>query len=136
MNSRQIELLQASWRHASPIAETVVRLFYRRLFELAPGVRERFCTSMSEQSDHLLAATEELVNNVAGEQPVTGVVSGVDSFTQHEPVVADAWLWALEQEIGRCASEGACDAWREAIRSDAGTTFRLVALGEVALVGV
>lgn len=134
MNSRQIESLQASWDHATPIAETVVRLFYRRLFELAPEVRERFQTSMSEQSDHLLAATDEMVAGLGGETAVVGVVGKVDAFKEHEAAVIDAWIWALEQEIGRCASQGACDAWREAIQSESGTTFRLVALGELALV--
>ncbi len=135
MSPNEIELVQASWRHASPIADTVVRLFYRRLFERSPEVRERFHTSMSEQGDNLIAAVQELVDRLGQEEAVSGVVLSEQSFADQGEEVTDAWLWALEQEIGRCASEGARKAWRQAIRSDAGAAFKLVALGEVELVG-
>lgn len=131
MNSKQIESLQLSWQHATPIAETVVRLFYRRLFELSPELRERFHTSMSEQSDHLLAAIHDLVQNAGRTTFVASTRVDSKVCQPFEAHMTDAWLWALEQEIGRCASKGACDAWREAIKSDAGVTFKLVALGEV-----
>ncbi|QDT68368.1 hypothetical protein MalM25_12900 [Planctomycetes bacterium MalM25] len=135
MSPNEIELVQASWRHASPIADTVVRLFYRRLFERAPEVRERFHTSMSEQGDHLIGAVEELLSRLDQGDAVSGMVLSEQSFADRGEEVADAWLWALEQEIGRCASEGARNAWRRAIQSDAGVAFKLVALGEVELVG-
>lgn len=136
MSPNEIELVQASWRHAAPIADTVVRLFYRRLLENAPEIRERFHTSMSEQGDHLIAAVEELIERLDADDAVSGLVLSEDAFADRGEEVVEAWLWALEQEIGRRASEGARDAWRRAIRSDAGAAFKLVALGEVELVGV
>lgn len=136
MSPQQIELVQQSWAHAEPIVDTIVRLFYRRLFEQEPGLRDRFCTSMSEQGDHLLAATQDLVTNLANDASLVGLVGEVNDFNRQEANVIDAWLWAIEEEIGRLATPQVCDAWREAIRGEIGVTFKLVALGEVALVGV
>lgn len=42
MTPRQIELVQASWRRVLPIAEDAAQLFYARLFELDPTLRELF----------------------------------------------------------------------------------------------
>lgn len=138
MNPQQTELVRQSWAHAKPMAETIVRLFYRRLFEFEPQLRERFCTSMSEQGDHLLAATKDLVRDLANDpaEPPIGLVRKEEAFDRQSDRVATAWLWALGEAIGRRAAPAAGDAWREAIRSDRGATFRLVALGEVALVSV
>lgn len=134
MTPTQIELIQQSWRRAEPIAETVVRLFYRRLFEGTPDLRERFLTSMSEQSDHLLAATREMVEKLAANESLIGLVGAVDAFEERESALVEAWLWAIQHEIGRLATDPVCEAWAEAIRGEAGAEFKLVALGEVALI--
>ena len=124
MTPRQIELVRQSWNHATPIAETVVRLFYRRLFELAPGVRGRIQTSMCEQSDHLLEAVDELVSKIDSER------AGLE---RADATVVAAWTWSLQQELGRHADQAACEAWQSAFSTRAGLFLQEVALGKAVL---
>ena len=62
MTPRQVELVQQTWKQVEPIADTAARLFYRRLFEIAPEVRPLFKTSVSEQGDKLMKSLAVVVN--------------------------------------------------------------------------
>ncbi|MEO0529510.1 MAG: hypothetical protein AAF266_02920 [Planctomycetota bacterium] len=124
MTPRQIELVRESWNHASPIAETIVRLFYRRLFELSPKLRDRIQTSMCEQSDHLLEAVDDLVERIDTER------AGLE---RADAAIVEAWTWSFEQELGRHADQATCDAWQSAFSTRAGLFLQEVALGKVVL---
>jgi len=126
MTSRQIELVQRSWAAARPIADTVIRLFYRRLFETTPELRGRFCTSMSEQGDSLLAEVEGLVGRL-GDEASAAPLS--DAETEQ---VTDAWVWALRAELGRRCLKETAAAWREALAARASEPFHATALGAAA----
>ena len=55
MTPEQIALIQSSWAQVTPIADTAARLFYGRLFEVAPQVRSLFTGDMDEQGRKLMA---------------------------------------------------------------------------------
>lgn len=138
MTSSQIQLVQSSWEQASPIADTVVRLFYRRLFEQTPELREAIHTSMSEQGDHLLESLQDLLEALSREEILGCDEIGpvvVDSSTK-EDFVAEAWTWSLRQEVGRHAPPATCDAWRSVLQTEAGRQFVAVAVGEQQLATV
>ena len=42
MNSTQIELVQNSFKSVLPISDQAAELFYGRLFELDPAIRDMF----------------------------------------------------------------------------------------------
>lgn len=132
MSPRQIELLCDSWKDAEPIADTVVRLFYRRLFQQAPELRGKFRTSMSEQGDRLYAVVDCLVHALElGVEPASTPTPA--SMKQYGEVVAKAWTWTLRQELGRKAPLEARKAWRSLLKRPEATQLYAVAMGELEL---
>src|SRR3954466_2201936 len=56
MTPDQISLVQRSWIQLLPIADEAASLFYRRLFELDPSLRELFPEDLTEQRTKLMQA--------------------------------------------------------------------------------
>lgn len=108
MTPRQVELVQQSWARVEPIADTTARLFYRRLFELAPHVRSMFTTSVSEQSDKLLSTLTDIVDHLNELDAL-----GYDQSEQHA-VVSQSLIWSLEQSLGGAFTPEVREAWLEA----------------------
>ncbi|MEO1498271.1 MAG: globin family protein [Planctomycetota bacterium] len=127
MTPRQIELVQSTWADVEPIADTAARLFYRRLFEIAPEVRPLFTTSVSEQGDKLM---KTLAVVVAGLKKLETIVPAVEDLgrrhvdygvqSEYYDAVGEALLWTLEQGLGRAFTQEAREAWGEAYRTLAG----------------
>ncbi len=128
MSPHEIKLVCASWNEAAPVADTVVRLFYRRLFEIVPELRSRFRTSMSEQGDHLVAALDELTESlVSGETPCE-IPASINP--RYADAIAKAWTWTLRQELGRKAPIATRKAWRTMLSTPAAAPLYAVAMGE------
>ena len=66
MTPKQTELLQNSFKFVAPIASRAADLFYDRLFEIAPEVRQLFPTDMSGQKVKLIGMLAAAVNNLSG----------------------------------------------------------------------
>jgi hypothetical protein len=131
MSPHEIKLICASWNDAAPVADTVVRLFYRRLFQIAPELRSRFRTSMSEQGDHLVAAIDELTESLAiGAEPCA-VPPAMPA--RYADAIAKAWTWTLRQELGRKAPIATRKAWRVMLSTPAAAPLYAVAMGELEL---
>ena len=62
MTPDQIHLLRKSFSQVEPKAQIAVLSFYRRLFELAPGLRPLFRTSIEEQSARFVEMLSLAVN--------------------------------------------------------------------------
>ena len=62
MTLRQVELVQQSFRLIQPIIDDVAILFYGRLFEIDPSLRQMFHRPRREQA-RLLAQTLSVVVN-------------------------------------------------------------------------
>ena len=76
MTERQKGLIRGSLDSINEFSGAVVRLFYGRLFEIAPHVRPMFKTEIGEQSRRL----GEMLNMIAG---------ALDRFDEFRPVLAD-----------------------------------------------
>ena len=120
MTPRQIQLVQESWAKVEPIADTAARMFYRRLFEIAPEVRPMFTTSISEQGDKLMKTIAVAVNGLKKLDTILPVVEDLgrrhnDYGTQpeHYDTVAEALLWTLEQGLGDDFTPEVREAWAE-----------------------
>lgn len=131
MSPHDIQLVCASWNEAAPVADTVVRLFYRRLFQLAPELRSRFMRSMSEQGDHLVAAINELTESLSHGSEPCEIPAEMDS--RYADAIAKAWTWTLRQELGRKAPMSTRMAWRQLLSSPAAAPLYAVAMGETEL---
>lgn len=114
----QKALVQNSFASIATIADDAAVLFYGRLFELDPSLRQMFRSDMAEQRRKLM-------------QMLTAAVKGLDRLEQLVPVVKDlgrrhaaygvadahyetvgaALLWTLEVGLGRAFTAEVRDAW-------------------------
>ena len=122
MNRDQISIVQDTWQHVLPIADAAADLFYDRLFELDPDVRELFVkTDMSTQKAKLLAT---LASTIAGLNTSATLLRDLEELgrrhaaygvrSAHYALVGDALLWTLEKGLGDHWSDESADAWTAA----------------------
>lgn len=122
MTSQQLALVQSSWEKVVPIAKDAAKLFYDRLFEVAPSVRALFKQDIEEQGKKLM-------------QVITTVVRGLKQFDKlemtvwqlgrrhvtygaveaHYSVVADTLLWTLQKGLGSDFTQEIKAAWEAAL---------------------
>jgi hemoglobin-like flavoprotein len=118
MTPEQIELVQNSFAKIRPAAPKVAKLFYSRLFQVAPQVRPMFPENMDEQGKKLMAilgtAVQSLTNlpaliPVLEKLAQTHLEYGVEAA--HYDVVGEVLLWTLEQGLGDHFTEEVKEAW-------------------------
>lgn len=124
MTSTDIALVQDSFRRVIPIADEVASLFYARIFELDPQLRDRFSGDMAEQGRKLVELIAVAVANL--EQPVAMVAAfhGLGPATLRDAVKANhcskveiALLWTLEKRLGPGFTPQVKAAWKAAFTS-------------------
>ena len=118
LTQAQVTLVQETFAVIAPIADDAAALFYRRLFELDPGLQAMFKGDMSEQRRKLM-------------QMLTAAVKGLNHLDRLVPVVEDlgrrhakygvadahydtvgaALLWTLEKGLGSAFTPDAREAW-------------------------
>ena len=104
MNTEQIALVQDSFSHVLPIADTAANLFYTRLFELDPALRPLFRGDMQEQGRKLMAMLRLAVNGLNRLDTLVPAVQdlgrrhvGYKVEAAHYDTVGAALLWTLAQ---------------------------------------
>ncbi len=121
MTPEQIALVQTTFKSVLPIKETAADLFYTRLFELDPNLKQLFTGDMKEQGQKLMSAIATVVgglNNWAQVEPTVRELGqrhvdfGVK--TQDYQTVGAALLWTLEQGLGDAFTEEVKQAWAAA----------------------
>ena len=107
MNSREIELVQTSFAKVAPVAEKAADMFYNRLFELDPSLRDLFQTDMAEQGKRLMAMISVVVEGLKNLDDLVPAVeelgrrhSGYGVEPEHYATVGAALLDTLAQALG------------------------------------
>jgi len=121
MTPDQIKLVQQSFAKVAPISEQAARLFYDRLFEIAPAVRAMFPSDMTEQRRKLMATLAIVVNGLSNLEMILPAASSLatrhvayGAKAEHYPVVGDALLWTLEKGLGADWTPEVAKAWTAA----------------------
>lgn len=118
MTPRDIDLVQSSFAKVVPIADTAAKLFYGRLFEIAPEVKPLFKGDMAEQGRKLMTTLAVVVNGLrnleavlpaAKALAVKHVAYGVKP--EHYQPVGEALIWTLEQGLGEAFTPETKNAW-------------------------
>jgi nitric oxide dioxygenase len=121
MDAEQIDLVQKSFAKVAPIADQAARLFYGRLFELAPQVKPLFKRDIDEQGRMLMGALSTVVNGlkdldvivpIAQQLAVRHVSYGVKA--EYYQPVGEALLWTLEKGLGPDFTPPVKAAWTQA----------------------
>ena len=120
MTTKQIELVQNSWKQVAQIdTQTVGSLFYNRLFEIAPEVKPMFSNiTMEEQSRKLLTMLNYVIVKL---DKLDDIIDEVKKLArnhvkygvrdEHYPVVGSALLWTLEAGLNKDWNEDLENAW-------------------------
>ena len=114
----QIDLVQSSFQHVLPIAETAGLLFYERVFELAPGTRSMFDDDIRPQATRTMAALRTVVDGLRDLDVVGPFLVRLGARhvrygvrTEHFEVVGTALLGTLEAGLGERFTPAVRDAW-------------------------
>lgn len=118
MNTRQIQLVQASFEQVLPIADTVAALFYGRLFEIDPGLRPLFKGDVQEQGRNLMLMLTVVVRGLNRIEQLSSIVQalgrrhgGYGVHDEDYTTVAEALLWTLEKGLGEAFTDEVEEAW-------------------------
>jgi hemoglobin-like flavoprotein len=121
MNPSQVKLVQESFAKVAPISEQAAKIFYDRLFEVAPAVRAMFPSDMTEQRKKLMATLAVVVNGLSNLEAVLPAASALakrhvayGAKPAHYPVVGGALLWTLEKGLGEAWTSDVAAAWTAA----------------------
>lgn len=126
MTPSEIGFVQKSFRMILPIADLAGEMFYRRLFELDPSLRQLFPADVKEQSRkliHVLAIVTSRLEDLDGVLPMVRELgerhAGYGVKAEHYAVVGEALLWVL----ARCLD----DAFTHEVRVAWVKTYEIVA---------
>lgn len=120
MNSKQIELIQESWDFVLTNAEEAGKLFYGRLFEIAPEVKRLFKNDMDRQAEKLISLISFAVSKLDSLHEIISDVQDLGIRHKHYHVdpehyekVGEALLWTLEKGAEDIWTEEHKEAWTE-----------------------
>jgi hemoglobin-like flavoprotein len=118
MNADQIVLVQESWKSVLPISEKAAELFYGRLFEIEPSVRELFPDDLTEQGAKLMKMINIAVNGLSNLESIVPAVQdlgvrhvGYGVKDEHYDAVGEALIWTLGTGLGDAFTDEVKDAW-------------------------
>ncbi len=121
MLPEQISLVKSSWQQVLPIKDTAAHLFYTRLFELDPALRDMFSGDMAEQGRKLMTMINTTVNNLDQLGPILGTVedlgrrhAGYGVKDRDYDSVGEALIWTLGQGLGEHFTPPVKLAWANA----------------------
>jgi NO-binding membrane sensor protein with MHYT domain/hemoglobin-like flavoprotein len=127
MTHEQIHRVQVTFGKIAPFAPLAAEVFYRRLFEIAPGMRQLFPGDLTDQSAKFVAMLSIAVANLHKLDEIEPAVRdlgrrhvgyGATEF-DYEPM-GDALMWTLEQALREEFTPEARAAWQAAYDALAG----------------
>ena len=118
MDPRQVQLVQESFAKVLPIADLAAAMFYNRLFETAPGLKQLFKGDMQQQGKRLMSMIAAAVRGLNDLDKLVPVVQqlgvrhhGYGVQDKDYATVGAALLWTLEQGLGVAFTDEVKRAW-------------------------
>ena len=120
MTPEQIELVKSSWEKVKPISDVAAGLFYGKLFEIDPELKEIFSGDMTEQGRKLMAMINTAVNSLGN---LSDIVPAVQELGKRHidygvkdkdyDTVGEALIWTLGEGLGENFTDEIKSAWIE-----------------------
>jgi nitric oxide dioxygenase len=121
MDASAITLVQDSFEKVKPMADDVAKLFYDRLFEIAPETRRLFKSDKTEQGRKLMSTLGVVVSGLSNTGKIVSAVEALgrrhatyNVTEKHYIIFGEALLWTLEQGLGEAFTDEVRAAWDEA----------------------
>lgn len=118
MNAEHVMLVQSSWEEVEPLAGKLGELFYRRVFELDPSIKELFPDDPRLQGEIFMSmfggAVEMLFHLDTLEPSVRDLGRrhrAYGSKPEHYDTFRVALLWTLERVLGEAFTTEVREAW-------------------------
>jgi len=120
MNAEQIMLVQSSWEELRPLAAKTGELLYRRVFELAPELRERFSGTEREQGEAFMGMFGTAVDMLFRLDTLETELRSLGrrhvaygARPEYYRVFHEALIWTLERLLGAAFTADVRGAWDE-----------------------
>ena len=120
MHNAQIQLIKDSWSKIMPIADETGQLFYQRLFEIDPDLKQLFEGDTDEQINKLMSTLNlailslDDINSIITTVQELGIRHGeYGVLSAHYSTVGEAFIWTLEKKLGEDFTEELKQAWIE-----------------------
>ncbi len=127
MDTNAHDIVRRTWAKAAAAHVDMARLFYGRLFKIAPDTRELFTTEMDQQGRKLVATLGFVVDHLSDNEALVPAAqdlairhNGYNVKKEHYAAVGASLLWTLEELLGSDYTEDVAVAWTE--------TFNAIAL--------
>jgi hemoglobin-like flavoprotein len=118
MTPSQIHLVQTALPFIVAEKEQVARLFYSRLFQLDPALRDLFKDDLTKQGQKVVTMLGTLIAGLNRPEQIVPILSalgqrhaGYGVQDSHYATVGAALLWTLERCLGPTFSADMRDAW-------------------------
>jgi hemoglobin-like flavoprotein len=129
MTPSNVKLVQDSFAKVAPIADKAAEIFYDKLFELDPSLKDLFrMTNIKEQGRKLMMMIGTAVNGLNKLDSIIKAVqdlgkrhAGYGVTPDHYDTVAKALLYTLEVGLGKDWTSDVKAAWVEVYTLLAGT---------------
>jgi hemoglobin-like flavoprotein len=122
MTPQQETLIRETWRQVTPIADAAAEMFYGRLFETQPALRDLFRnTDMAAQHRAVVQALTFVVDELGSPEALRPALQDLGRrhvayglSEAHLEAVGAALLWTLAKGLGPAWTPEAEAAWSEA----------------------
>ena len=118
MTPEDIERVQATWKKVLPIRNTAAELFYGKLFEMDPQLRDLFPADLADQKRKLMMMLNTAVSGLSNVDALVPAVQelgrrhvGYGVRDEHYATVGAALLWTLEQGLGEAFTDEVKASW-------------------------
>lgn len=118
MDKTQIRLIQDGSANVAPMTDVAAQIFYTRLFELDPGLRDLFRGEMPARSARLMpviSAAMRILSDVPKLMPVAESLDrrakGDDSYDRDCATVGRALLWTVREGVSGGFAPKTRTAW-------------------------
>lgn len=118
LTADEIATIRASWAKAAQAAPMAARLFYGRLFRIAPETRALFAADMRAQGAKLIATLGFVVDHLDRPDVLTPAARelalrhvGYNVTADHYAPVGEALIWSLTELLGPAFGEAEKAAW-------------------------
>ncbi len=118
MTPEQVKLIKLTFVEVMNAKQQVGRMFYDRLFAIAPDTRAMFKTDIDAQAAKLMdtlalavGMLRDVPNLVSTLQALGERHAGYGVKDEHYAKVGEALLWTLEQGLGQAFTPQVREAW-------------------------
>lgn len=139
MTSNEIQLIRETFPLVARRADLAALLFYKRLFDLDPSLRQLFRPDIEEQGRKLMQMLGAAVQLLEKPDALVPVLEGLGRRhvgygvrDEHYDTVGEALLWTLHSALGDFFTPNAREAWAS-LYGFVAATMKRAALGELHL---